>query len=104
MKNFNSIANLMLFILILTISPIKAAEWQWSTQIQSFVSPETNEHSRAFLWIPENCKQVIAVIVGNHNMLEEGILEHPKFRKEMGKLGIAEIWITPGLNQVWDPN
>jgi hypothetical protein len=38
--------------------------------------------------------------VGNHNLLEEGILEHPGFRKKMSQLGIGEIWITPELNQV----
>jgi len=89
----------MLFVSIY----IPAAEWQWSVQLPGVVSSETNDHPRAFLWIPSNCNQVRAVIVGNHNMLEEGILEHLKFRQKMAKLGIAEIWITPGLNQVWDP-
>lgn len=50
----------------------------------------------------ENCKQVRAVIIGQHNMTEETIFEHPEFRKNMGKLGIAEIWITPGIDQRWD--
>lgn len=87
--------------LILSVTS-KAAEWQWSVSIHNVVSSETNDHPRAFLWIPEDCKQVRAVIVGNHNMLEEGILEHREFRKKMSKLGIAEIWITPGLDQRWD--
>jgi hypothetical protein len=91
---------LLFFIISITTF---ASEWQWSVQIHKVVSSETNDHPRAFLWIPANCKQVRAVVVGNHNMLEEGILEHPLFRKKMAKLGIAEIWITPGLNQVWDP-
>ena len=104
MKGFKGIKMMMLLILISISTTTKAAEWQWSTQIRSFVSAETNDHPRAFLWIPENCKQLRAVIVGNHNMLEEGIMEHPNFRKQMAKLGIAEIWITPGLDQVWTPD
>jgi hypothetical protein len=92
----------LLLLLSLTVT-LKAAVWQWSVNIHNVVSSETNDNPRAFLWIPENCKQVRAVIVGQHNMLEEGILEHSGFRKKMAALGIAEIWITPGLDQVWDP-
>jgi hypothetical protein len=91
---------IVLFLVLATTT--FAAEWQWSVSIHNVVSSETNDHPRAFLWIPEGCKQVRAVIVGQHNMLEEGILEHSGFRKKMAQLGIAEIWVTPGLDQVWD--
>ncbi|HEY4786987.1 MAG TPA: hypothetical protein VIH57_13105 [Bacteroidales bacterium] len=80
-----------------------AAEWQWSTEVKCFISGETNDHPHAFLWIPSNCKQVKGVILGQHNMLEEGILEDSSFREKMATLGIAEIWITPGIDQRWDP-
>ncbi|QDA62622.1 hypothetical protein FHG12_16820 [Hymenobacter jejuensis] len=76
--------------------------WQWSVPVQEVVSPETNDHPRAFLWIPPQCKQVRAVVVGQHNMLEEGVLEHPEFRAELARLGIAEVWVTPGINVVFD--
>ncbi|MDP4276575.1 MAG: hypothetical protein Q8914_02975 [Bacteroidota bacterium] len=79
-----------------------AAEWQWSVPVCGFVSPETNHHPHAFLWIPPTCRQVRAVVIGQHNMLEEGILEHPAFRQKLSRLGIAEIWITPGIDQVWE--
>ena len=97
-----NLKRLYLFLLLPLTVTLQASEWQWSVNIHDVVSSETNEHPRAFLWIPENCKQVRAVIVGQHNMLEEGILEHPEFRKKMAQLGIAEIWITPGLDQVWN--
>ena len=73
-------------------SGIAAAPWQWSVEIKGMISEETNDHPTAFLWIPEDCKQVRSVIIGQHNMTEETIFEHPKFRKAMSKLGIAEIW------------
>lgn len=76
--------------------------WQWSTEIPAFTSNETNSHPRAFLWIPESCKQVRAVIVGKHNMSEEPIFEHPTFRQAMEELGFAIIWITPGMDSNWD--
>jgi hypothetical protein len=72
-------------------------EWQWSVTVDSVVSPETNDHPRAFLWIPPNCRQVKGVVVGQHNMVEDGILEHPDFRKAMTALGFAEVWVTPCL-------
>jgi hypothetical protein len=83
---------------------IKSAEWQWSVAVNSVVSDETHGHPRAFLWIPANCKQVRGVVIGQHNMLEEGILEHPEFRKTMTDLNFAEVWITPGINIVFDFN
>ena len=92
----------VLFSLFIQTTRVAAAPWQWSVEIKELISEETNAHPSAYLWIPENCKQVRAVIIGQHNMTEETIFEHPEFRKNMGKLGIAEIWITPGIDQRWD--
>ena len=65
---------------------ISAAEWQWSVPIGK---------GRAFLWIPSNCKQLRAVVIGQNNMIEQGILEHPDFRQTMAKEDIGEIFIAP---------
>lgn len=92
----------VLFSLFMQTTRVTAAPWQWSVEIKELISEETNAHPSAYLWIPENCKQVRAVIIGQHNMTEETIFEHPEFRKNMSKLGIAEIWITPGIDQRWD--
>jgi hypothetical protein len=81
-----------------------AQEWQWSVTVDSVLSPETNDHPRAFLWIPPNCKQVRGVVVGQHNMIEDGILEHPDFRKAMTELGFAEVWVTPNITIPFDFN
>jgi len=92
----------VLLSLFMQVAKVAAAPWQWSVEIKELISEETNAHPSAYLWIPENCKQVRAVIIGQHNMTEETIFEHPEFRKNMGKLGITEIWITPGIDQRWD--
>ena len=92
----------VLLSLFMQVAKVAAAPWQWSVEIKELISEETNAHPSAYLWIPENCKQVRAVIIGQHNMTEETIFEHSEFRKNMGKLGIAEIWITPGIDQRWD--
>ena len=96
--------SILLIVIFLMTAKIQAQEWQWMTDIDSVISGETNDHPHAFLWIPSNCKHVRGVVVGQHNMLEEGILEHADFRKTMTQLGFAEIWITPGLDVTFDFN
>ena len=80
------------------------AEWQWSVAVDSVISGETNDHPRAFLWIPPNCKRVRGVVVGQHNMIEEGIFEHATFRKTMGDLGFAIVWVSPNFTINFDFN
>ena len=75
----------VLLSLFMQVAKVAAAPWQWSVEIKELISEETNAHPSAYLWIPENCKQVRAVIVGQHNMTEETIFEHPGFRKNMAK-------------------
>ncbi|PXY39205.1 hypothetical protein DMB65_18805 [Flavobacterium cheongpyeongense] len=76
--------------------------WQWSAKVNSVISPETNDHPQAFLWIPENCKQVKGVVFGQHNMIEEGMLENSYFRKVLTELGFAEVWVTPVASWTYD--
>lgn len=94
------------FFLIITFffacPMLRAGEWQWSVTLNGTVSGETGKHPTAFLWIPADCTQLKAVIVGQHNMSEETLFENPLFRKEMHELGIGFIWITPGIDQQWD--
>ncbi len=72
------------------------AVWQWAAEISaSSDKGGTNAHPRAFLWIPENCTKIRAVVFAQNNMIEEGILQHPKFRAELAKLGLAEIFVAP---------
>ncbi len=83
---------------------LQAADWQWSVTIDPIVSKETGKAPRAFLWIPPNCQQVRGVVVGQHNMEEEPILEHPAFRQVLGEIGFAEIWVSPWLDRTFDFN
>ncbi len=77
-----------LLVLCLFTALLAQAEavWQWSVPAEA---------GRAFLWVPPDCRQVRAVMVGQNNMIEQGILERDSFREEMGRLGIAEIFIAP---------
>lgn len=102
MKVLYKILYLFSFFILLFISSNANAQYQWSVPINSVISSETKEHPKAFLWIPEYCKQVRAVVLGQHNMTEETIFNHPEFRKEMRKLGIAIVWVSPGFNMSFD--
>jgi hypothetical protein len=84
----------LVFALWLAV-PATAAEWQWSVP---------NGEGRAYLWIPPSCRQVRAVVVANHNMIEQGILEHPTMRRTLSDLGFAEMWVVPGMDIKFDFN
>lgn len=92
----------MAAVLSLPCSCGLAAEWQWMVSVPSVFSQETGGHPRAFLWIPSDCQHVKAVVVGQHNMCEETLLEHPAFRRKMQEAGIALVWITPIIDFAWD--
>jgi hypothetical protein len=47
---------------------------------------------------------VRGVVVANHNMIEQGILEHPTMRHTLTQLGFAEIWVVPMLDGPFDFN
>jgi hypothetical protein len=81
-----------LFCLLMLGTAAEAADWQWSVPMGS---------GRAFLWIPPDCQQVRAVVVAQNNRAELGILEHPAMRETLGKLGIAEVWITPAFDNIF---
>lgn len=82
------------------------AVWQWSIDIPGSISHETGEPSKAFLYIPEATKKLRGVVIGQYNMLERPIMEHPKFRESMQKLDYGCIWIAPSYfsGKPWNGN
>ncbi|WP_243348110.1 hypothetical protein [Parabacteroides sp. FAFU027] len=72
-----------------------AQVWQWSVPVKG---AGIDNNARAFLWVPEECKQIHGLILAQHNMEEISILENPVFRKEMAKIGFAEVWVSPSPN------
>jgi hypothetical protein len=88
-------ALLCLALILPSFAHATDAVWQWSV---------ATPRGRAFLWIPETCQHVRAVLVGQHNMSEEGLFENASFRSELSALGIAEVWIAPPTEMVFDFN
>src|SRR5690242_11283677 len=70
-------------VVLLCVGAARAADWQWSVDVPGPKSDENGRQPTAFLWVPPDCQRVRAVIIGQHNMEEEPILEHPAFRKAM---------------------
>jgi hypothetical protein len=86
---------LAILMACVVFSSLHAAVWQWSVPDGS---------ARAYLWIPEDCQRVRGVVLANHNMVEQGILEHPAMRGTLARLGFAEIWLVPYLDATFDFN
>ncbi len=87
---------------LLSALPMRAADWQWSVELAANAPGNSSAHPRAFLWVPPDCQRVRAVVVGQNNMIEPGILEHPEFRAALAKLGVAELYIAPGFDNWQD--
>lgn len=78
--------------------------YQWSVELRGYTSNETGKAPVAYLWIPDGCKQVKAVILSQQNMTEEAIYKNQKFQAQMKKLGVAMVWVAPAFNNNWDPS
>lgn len=98
---------LFAYILLLTSTAIYAVGasgmYQWSVALTGCVSNETGKAPISYLWIPEGCQKVKAVVFAQQNMTEEMIFKMPIFQKRMQELGVAMIWVAPWFTQNWDP-
>lgn len=72
--------------------------WQWSVPITGLISTETSGNPRAFLYIPPGVTTVRGVILGQDNLLEKALLEHPATRQGMADAGMGAIFISPSLD------
>lgn len=77
--------------------------YQWSVELRGYISNETGKSPVAYLWVPDGCKNVRAVILSQQNMTEEAIYKNPNFQAQMKKLGVAMVWVVPAFNNNWDP-
>ncbi len=74
---------------------LDTAVWQWAIPMRGVISGENNLPPVAYLYIPPDTAKVRGIVVGQFNMLERPILEHPKFREYLQKLNYAAVWIGP---------
>lgn len=89
-------------LLSLATADAQTGIWQWSIPVRNYSVKPKNPHVQAYLWIPEKCKDVKAVLVAQHNMEEISILEDKEFRQRMAELGVAQVWVCPSFNHGFD--
>jgi hypothetical protein len=79
-----------------------AAVYQWSVSTPGVTSRETGARPEAFLWVPPHCRTVRAVVLGQHNLLEEPLFESKTFRKALSSACIGVVWVSPMFDTVFD--
>lgn len=77
--------------------------YQYSVALSGYISSETGKAPTAYLWIPENCQQVKAVVFAQQNMTEEMLFKNKSFQQQMQNMDIALLWVAPWFSQNWDP-
>ena len=97
----------ILFSLLLSLPTMAvggSGMYQYSVALTNYISNETGKAPTAYLWVPQDCKKVKAVVFAQQNMTEETIFKMETFRREMKRLDVALLWVAPWFSQKWDPN
>lgn len=77
--------------------------YQYSVALSGYISTETGKAPTAYLWIPDGCRNVKAVLFAQQNMTEEMLFKNPHFRAQLQKMDVALLWVAPWFSQNWDP-
>ncbi len=97
----------LIYLLLMTTMPVwgvgGSGVYQYSVALSGYISTETGKAPTAYLWIPEGCQQVKAVVFAQQNMTEEMLFKNPQFRQQMQQLDVALLWVAPWFTQNWDP-
>lgn len=102
-RTFFTIISLLVAALSHAIGVGGSGMYQWSVELTGYISPETGKAPNAYLWVPEGCRQVKAVLIAQQNMTEEAIFKMPSFQKRMKQLDVALLWVAPAFSNNWDP-
>lgn len=99
-----------LFLFVLLLFPLMSKAvgasdmYQWTVALHNYISPETGKAPQAYLWVPEGCKKVRAVMFAMMNMTEEQLFKMPSFQARLKEMDVALLWIAPAFSHDWDPN
>ncbi len=95
-----------LFLLLMSVRLLAVGQsgmYQYSVALTDYISTETGKAPTAYLWIPDGCQRVKAVVVAQQNMTEETVFGMKSFQKKMKQLDVALLWVAPAFSQKWDP-
>ena len=99
---------LVLFSILFAISPrVLGGEgsgvYGWSVGLKGCVSGETGRAPAAYMWLPDGCKEVKAVVLAQQNMTEEALFRMPMFRERLAEMGVGLVWVAPAFTDNWAP-
>ena len=77
--------------------------YQYSVALTNYISTETGKAPTAYLWVPEKCKKVKAVMFAQQNMTEETLYKMESFKRKLTEMDVALLWVAPWFSQKWDP-
>ena len=77
--------------------------YQYSVALTNYISTETGKAPTAYLWVPEKCKKVKAVMFAQQNMTEETLFKMESFKRKLTEMDVALLWVAPWFSQKWDP-
>lgn len=107
MNDMNNRFLLILLMAVLSSAHLRAVGpngmFQYSVSLAGYVSDETGKAPNAYLWIPEGCQRVKAVMLAQQNMTEEMLYKMPSFQQMMQQLDVALVWVAPWFSRNWEP-
>ena len=72
------------FLAIFAVGP--SGIYQHSVSLTGYISPETGKAPTAYLWIPDGCQRVCAVMLAQQNMTEEQLYKNETSRMMYNKM------------------
>ena len=97
MKVIVALCSLAVSVAALAATPADKGVYQWGVAVDGVVSKETKKPPRAYLWIPEKCASLKAVVLANDNMLEEPLFADDGFRASLASADCGIILVTSGF-------
>ncbi|MBB5440258.1 hypothetical protein HDC92_003958 [Pedobacter sp. AK017] len=95
--------SLLLCLMICGHEAAYSQSWQWSVPVEGGISKKGP--SRAFLWIPPECKKLRGLVLAQNNMEELSIIENKSFRDSMSTIGFGIVWVSPAFDILFNvPN
>ena len=99
---------LVLFSILFAISPRAlggegSGVYGWSVGLKGCASGETGRAPSAYMWLPDGCKEVKAVVLAQQNMTEEALFRMPMFRERLAEMGVGLVWVAPAFTDNWAP-
>ncbi|MGI6224448.1 MAG: hypothetical protein ACOYJG_12735 [Prevotella sp.] len=92
---------LLSFMLAFLLVEAHAQDYQWCVGLINS-SPEcSSPNQKAYLWIPERCVHLDAVIFSQKNMSEELLLRNKNFRQQLAELNFGIVWVAPAFDHSW---